>query len=51
MSHQRHDILEWAQAGRIAPENLRRALRAGEVLPTRAQWRVFSTGCCCGSAP
>jgi uncharacterized membrane protein len=41
MSHQRHDILEWAQAGRIAPENLRRALRAGEVLPTRAQWRVF----------
>jgi uncharacterized membrane protein len=41
MSHQRHDILEWAQAGRIAPENLRRALQAGEVLPTRAQWRVF----------
>lgn len=41
MSHTRHDILEWAQTGRIAPENLRRALELGEVLPTRAQWRAF----------
>lgn len=41
MAHQRHDILEWAEGGRIAPENLRRALEAGGVLPTRVQWRAF----------
>jgi len=41
MSSVRHEILEWAQTGRIAPQDLRRALQAGEVLPTRAQWRAF----------
>ncbi|MGE3571747.1 MAG: DUF2157 domain-containing protein [Burkholderiales bacterium] len=41
MSVRRHDIFEWAQIGRIAPENLRRALELGDVLPTRAQWRGF----------
>ncbi|HEU4643976.1 MAG TPA: DUF2157 domain-containing protein [Burkholderiales bacterium] len=41
MSHVRQDILEWAQAGRIAPERLRRALELGGVLPDRAEWRHF----------
>lgn len=41
MSHRRRDILQWAEAGRVAPENLRRALDIGGVLPRRAQWRAF----------
>lgn len=41
MSHLRQEILEWAQAGRIAPERLRRALELGGVLPDRARWRRF----------
>lgn len=41
MSRARQDLLEWAQAGRIAPENLRRALQIGAVLPDRSQWRAF----------
>jgi uncharacterized membrane protein len=41
MSRTRQDLLEWAQAGRIVPENLRRALEMGGVLPDRAQWRAF----------
>lgn len=41
MNRARQDLLEWAQAGRIAPENLRRALQIGAVLPDREQWRAF----------
>jgi len=41
MDHSRQDILEWAQAGRLAPPNLRRALELASVLPDRAQWRAF----------
>jgi uncharacterized membrane protein len=41
MSRARQDLLEWAQAGRIAPGNLRRALQIGAVLPDREQWRAF----------
>ena len=41
MSRTRQDLLEWAQAGRIAPENLHRALQLGGVLPGRAQWHAF----------
>ena len=41
MSRARQDLLEWAQAGSIAPQNLRRALQIGAVLPDRAQWHAF----------
>ena len=41
MDHSRQDILEWAEAGRIEPKNLRPALEIGGVLPDRAQWRGF----------
>lgn len=41
MRESRQDVLEWAEEGRIAPENLRRALDIGGVLPDRAQWRAF----------
>jgi uncharacterized membrane protein len=41
MTHSRQDLLEWAEAGRIAPENLRPALEVGGVLPDRAEWRAF----------
>jgi len=41
MKHDRQDILDWSEAGRIAPEALRRALEAGGVLPDRDQWRDF----------
>jgi uncharacterized membrane protein len=37
----RQDILDWADAGRLAPANLRRALKAGAVLPDRERWRAF----------
>lgn len=41
MIHNRQDILDWSEAGRIAPESLRRALEVGGVLPDRDQWRDF----------
>jgi len=41
MHHNRQDILEWAQAGRVDAPKLRRALQIGGVLPDRAQWRAF----------
>jgi uncharacterized membrane protein len=41
VSTHRQDILDWAQAARIAPESLRRALQVGGVLPDRDQWRNF----------
>jgi len=41
MSTHRQDILDWSEAGRIAPESLRRALEVGGVLPDRDQWRDF----------
>lgn len=41
MSHLRQDILDWAEAGRIAPGHLRRALELGGLLPDRARWREF----------
>lgn len=41
MSRTRQDLVEWAEAGSIAPEHLRRALQLGGVLPDRTQWRAF----------
>ena len=41
MTRMRQDLIEWAEAGSIAPENLRRALELGGVLPDRGQWRGF----------
>jgi uncharacterized membrane protein len=37
----RDDILDWAEQGRIAPENLREALRVSGALPGAAAWRLF----------
>jgi hypothetical protein len=34
MSRTRQDLIEWAEAGSIAPENLRRALQLGDLLLT-----------------
>ena len=41
MNHNRQEILEWAQAGRVEAQQLRRALEVGGVLPDRTQWRAF----------
>src|SRR5688572_3177860 len=41
MSRTRQDLVEWAESGSIAPENLRRVLQLGGVLPDRTQWRAF----------
>jgi len=37
----RHRILEWSEAGHIAPTDLRRALEATGALPDTAAWRSF----------
>jgi uncharacterized membrane protein len=41
MTHARQDILDWSEEGRIAPQDLRRALEIGGVLPDRDRWRGF----------
>ncbi len=41
MEDRRQSILGWAEQGRIAPIDVRRALVAGGVLPSRADWRRF----------
>jgi uncharacterized membrane protein len=41
MIHARRIVLDWAERGRIAPRDLRRALAVAEVLPSRAAWRRF----------
>ena len=41
MASSRSEILEWAEAGHIAPQNVRRALESGAVLPTAGEWRRF----------
>lgn len=41
MKHDRRDILEWAQAGRLDALQLRRALELAAALPDRARWRAF----------
>ena len=37
----RRDILEWAEAGRIAPSAVLTALRVGGALPNASAWRRF----------
>ena len=37
----RNEILDWAEEGRIAPRDLRRALEVSGVLPDAAAWRQF----------
>ena len=37
----RHEILDWAEEGRIAPQNLRRALDVAGALPDSPAWRQF----------
>lgn len=41
MAQPRTLILEWAEQGRIAPGELRRALELAAALPSGAQWRRF----------
>jgi uncharacterized membrane protein len=41
MAYARDEILDWADHGRIAPENLRAALEAGGALPSAPDWRGF----------
>lgn len=41
MKTTRHLILDWAEQGRIVPENLRRSLSLAGALPSPAQWRRF----------
>lgn len=41
MSHDRRDLLEWAEAGRLGAPQLRRALELAAVLPDRERWRDF----------
>ena len=37
----RHEILDWAEEGRIAPQDLRRALDVAGALPDSLAWRQF----------
>ena len=37
----RSEVLDWIEAGRIAPGAERRALRAAGMIPARAEWRGF----------
>jgi uncharacterized membrane protein len=39
--HPRNEILDWAQQGRIASRDVRKALEMGGALPSAAQWRQF----------
>lgn len=41
MANPRDEILDWVEQGRLAPQNLRRALEAAAVLPSADQWRQF----------
>ena len=37
----RNEILDWAEEGRIAPRDLRRALEVARAIPDAAAWRQF----------
>lgn len=39
--HPRNEILDWAQQGRIAARDVRKALEVAGALPSAAQWRQF----------
>ena len=39
--HPRNEILDWAQQGRIASRDVRKALEMAGALPSAAQWRQF----------
>lgn len=41
MASARDEILDWVEQGRIAPQDVRRALEAAAALPGAAQWRRF----------
>lgn len=41
MGHARNDILDWAEGGHIAPDQLRPALEAAGALPGAEDWRRF----------
>ena len=41
MNSRRQILLDWMEQGRIAPENLQRALSVTGVLPSGASWRRF----------
>lgn len=41
MTNARQTLLDWAEQGRIAPANLRRALESANALPTIGGWRSF----------
>jgi uncharacterized membrane protein len=41
MADARHEILDWVEQGRIAPQNLRAALEAAGALPSADEWRGF----------
>lgn len=41
MTDRRREILEWAEQGRLAPEDVRRALKLAGVLPSGGDWRLF----------
>ena len=39
--HGRHEVLDWAEEGRIPPGDLRRALEVAGALPDAPAWRQF----------
>jgi uncharacterized membrane protein len=41
MSRFRSEVLDWFDAGRIAPDREREVLRAAEITPSPAHWRAF----------
>jgi uncharacterized membrane protein len=41
MSRFRSEVLDWFDAGRVAPDREREVLRTAEITPSPAQWRVF----------
>lgn len=41
MANARDEILDWVEQGRIAPQDVRRALEAAAALPGAEQWRRF----------
>jgi uncharacterized membrane protein len=41
MSRFRNEVLDWIEAGRVAPGREQTALRAAGIVPTPADWRAF----------
>jgi uncharacterized membrane protein len=41
MASARDEILDWVEQGRIAPQDVRRALDAASALPSASEWRHF----------